>query len=982
MQPRTSVGDGSRVCTSSIPSNSCGGSEQDDLDSFRDVYIWGEVLSNGVSPDGIATQVPSQIDVLIPKPLESNVILDVCHIATVKFLEDTDFDFVACGEYHTGVISKCYELYTWGDGAHNVGLLGHGSEASHWMPKMVNGPLEGVEVVSVACGTWHSALATSDGKLFTFGDGAFGVLGHGDQESVWYPKEVQLLSGLKTVKVACGVWHTAAIIEVEFPSGSNASSGKLFTWGDGDKHCLGHGNKETYLQPTRVAPLVEYNFQQVACGHTMTIALTTSGHIFAMGGTEHGQLGNPVSIGKIPTLVQDKLLGETVEEISCGSHHVVALTKKGELYTWGMGANGRLGHGDVEDRKSPTLVIALKDRTIENISCGSNFTSCICIHKWVSGADQALCSGCRQAFGITRKRHNCHHCGLVFCHACSTKRAFKTALTATPEKLHRVCDNCYVKLKVFDENDSSKLEKKATTTHNSINEKEKSNQGAIVRSARTLLTPITEPVKYLEIKNNNPESNDDSTSFVRASLVPSLVQLKDVAFPSSLSSFQSILKPIIPPSPPQTPPQTPPRTPTSHTLSGPVFTNTVRQIAPRPASSRFLGSLNENLRRSNTILNQEVSKLQKQIQSLREKSDMQDLEIKRLNKKATEAFALAAVESSNHRVTKEFVESTVFQMKEMTDNLPREISESRNLRNVLIRVKDFLKKTSESEICSSPKLEIKAKIASDIPPSNNDSSKLQAEENVDATEAKPSEDELEKSKRSNLEPKQQNVDHDEERNKSKLNSIQQNKPTSDTSTSNMHEHELDERVHAIEVNHCEDRGNSLRESDEPTKSEIEHQNAPRSISSASDVSEMSDDNRVEENVKVAGVDESQEQEHVFQNCIGSYASTIGKTMPSENSNKGSRSSRHGKQGEVQVIEKFDRGVYVILMLQSDGTKKFKRVKFSKRRFTENQAEKWWNVNKGRVLRKYSPTDKSITIGPSNVTSHVKEIIETPPSSIV
>lgn len=55
---------------------------------------------------------------------------------------------------------------------------------------------------------------------------------------------------------------------------------------------------------------------------------------------------------------------------------------------------------------------------------------------------------------------------------------------------------------------------------------------------------------------------------------------------------------------------------------------------------------------------------------------------------------------------------------------------------------------------------------------------------------------------------------------------------------------------------------------------------------------------------------------------------------------------------------------------------------SKRRFTENQAEKWWNVNKGRVLRKYSPTDKSITIGPSNVTSHVKEIIETPPSSIV
>jgi len=51
-----------------------------------------------------------------------------------------------------------------------------------------------------------------------------------------------------------------------------------------------------------------------------------------------------------------------------------------------------------------------------------------------------------------------------------------------------------------------------------------------------------------------------------------------------------------------------------------------------------------------------------QIQSLREKSDMQDLEIKRLNKKATEASALAAVEYSNHRVTKEFVESTLSQV--------------------------------------------------------------------------------------------------------------------------------------------------------------------------------------------------------------------------------------------------------------------------------------------------------------------------------
>lgn len=148
--------------------------------------------------------------------------------------------------------------------------------------------------MSIACGTWHSALATSNGKLSTFGDGSFGVLGHGDRESTAYPREVKSLSGLKTVTVACGVWHTAAIVEVMGQPGGNISSRKLFTRGDGDKHCLGHGDKKTRLVPTCVSSLIDYNFHQLACGHSITVALTISGHVFTVCSTVHGQLGNPV----------------------------------------------------------------------------------------------------------------------------------------------------------------------------------------------------------------------------------------------------------------------------------------------------------------------------------------------------------------------------------------------------------------------------------------------------------------------------------------------------------------------------------------------------------------------------------------------------------------------------------------------------------------------------------------------------------------
>lgn len=642
MNSRTSVGDGFRVSASSTPSNSSGGSEPDDIESLGDVYIWGEIMANGVSPDKIGTQVPSKIDVLIPKILESNAIIDVNQIASgthhhaivtrqgdvftwgeesggrlghgidrsfgqphlVDFLI-SKFDFVACGEYHTCAISKFDDLFTWGDGAHNVGLLGHGTEASHWIPKRVDGPLEGIQVVSVACGTWHTALATSNGKLFTFGDGAFGVLGHGDKESVLYPKEVQLLNGLKTIKVACGAWHTAAIIEVMFQSaGSKASSWKLFTWGDGDKYRLGHGNKETYLQPTRVSSLIEYNFHQIACGHTMTVALTTSGHVFTMGGTENGQLGNPAAAGKVPTLVQDKLLGEFVEEISCGAHHVVVLTSKSELYTWGKGANGRLGHGDTEDRKSPSLVVALKDRHIKSISCGSNCTSCICKHKWVSANDQPVCSNCRQAFGLTRKRHNCNNCGLAYCHACSSKKAFKAKFAPSPEKPHRVCDNCYAKLKVVEVGDASKFNGKVTSDC-SIHVRDRLSQRE-VRSTRTLLSPITEPVKYLEIKNNKPGTNYGSISFIRASQVPSHLKLNDIAFPSSLSSIQSVFKPPTSPSPSQTPP----------TGSSPTSSCTSRPSPQCSTSPRFSRNILNSLRRTNNRLNQEVSNLKYQVNLL------------------------------------------------------------------------------------------------------------------------------------------------------------------------------------------------------------------------------------------------------------------------------------------------------------------------------------------------------------------------------
>ncbi|CAN1256390.1 PH, RCC1 and FYVE domains-containing protein 1 [Linum perenne] len=486
--------------------------------------MWGEVWS-------------ARIDVLAPRPLESNVVLDVHQIACgerhvtlvtrqgeifswgeehggrlghghernfsrprlVEVLAVTNVEFVACGEHHTCAVASSGDLYTWG--------------VSHWIPKRVSGALEGLQVITIACGSWHSALATSSGKLFTFGDGAFGVLGHGDQESVPYPKEVQLLSGLRTMKVACGVWHTAAIVEVMGQPGASMSS---------------------------------------------------------------------------------------------------ILTSRSEVFTWGKGANGRLGHGDTEDRKSPTIVEALKDKHVKSISCGSNFTSSICIHKWVSGADQSVCCGCRQAFGFTRKRHNCYNCGLVHCHSCSSKKAMRAALAPTPGKPHRVCDACYAKLKAGDSGTSNMNRKHTTNPRRSVDMSVKMDFA--YRPSRVLLSPTTEPIKYLEIKHGKPGMKCDDSSIVRASQVPELTQLKDVAFPSSLSAMQTALKPTpIPayqPSPP--PPMVSPQPASNSRPSSPYR----RPNSPRSVAGGVSKTVIDSLRKTNDNNKQEMAKMKNQVHLL------------------------------------------------------------------------------------------------------------------------------------------------------------------------------------------------------------------------------------------------------------------------------------------------------------------------------------------------------------------------------
>ena len=118
-----------------------------------------------------------------------------------------DVQLVAMGMEHAAVITRqssdsaaaggrgsCDKLWTWGNGMQ--GQLGHGDTISVPVPREVTGLGKLVEahgmVATVAAGNEHTALLFEDGTVHAFGCGWFGRLGLGSEENWARPRAVEL----------------------------------------------------------------------------------------------------------------------------------------------------------------------------------------------------------------------------------------------------------------------------------------------------------------------------------------------------------------------------------------------------------------------------------------------------------------------------------------------------------------------------------------------------------------------------------------------------------------------------------------------------------------------------------------------------------------------------------------------------------------------------------------------------------------------
>ena len=236
----------------------------------------------------------------------------------IEGLEGKDICQVTCGDQYTVVLTSKGSIYTFGSNAH--GQTGHSTyEGRQSTPKKVTGCLESKKVVFVASNTNHTACITEDGDTYTWGKGKDGRLGHGDEKDHYTPKLVEGLAGKKAKEVACGEFHSIVCTD----------DGRVYSFGDGSHGQLGHGSTEDKLTPTLIQQVfLEKKFViQVTCGFYHSMALASDGRLYTWGEGDDGNLGHGSELSSVLPSVVESLLAYKVVQIASRTTHSLALVE-------------------------------------------------------------------------------------------------------------------------------------------------------------------------------------------------------------------------------------------------------------------------------------------------------------------------------------------------------------------------------------------------------------------------------------------------------------------------------------------------------------------------------------------------------------------------------------------------------------------------------------------------------------------------------
>ena len=109
-------------------------------------------------------------------------------------------------------------------------------------------------------------------------------------------------------------------------------------------------------------------------GQQHSVALTEHGELLVWGSNSNGQLGIPgVTRVHLPQTVA-AMRRSHVLEVACGGAHTIVLTSSREVFSWGSGFFGQLGHGDGKDAIEPRRLHEMHGLDIKQLQVGGRVT--------------------------------------------------------------------------------------------------------------------------------------------------------------------------------------------------------------------------------------------------------------------------------------------------------------------------------------------------------------------------------------------------------------------------------------------------------------------------------------------------------------------------------------------------------------------------------------------------------------------------------
>lgn len=154
------------------------------------------------------------------------------------------------------------------------------------------------------------------------------------------------------------------------------------------------GDTESRERPTRISALDGVPVVHVSAGDNHSIALAGEGssdrQLYSWGWGANGRLGHPDQLPRLKPTRINFFRGCQVIAISAGGAHNLAITnnsKRNIVWSWGWNAYGQLGHGDTWDQPVPRPIDELRHVVVRHIAAGERHSLAVCDTRqiWVWG---------------------------------------------------------------------------------------------------------------------------------------------------------------------------------------------------------------------------------------------------------------------------------------------------------------------------------------------------------------------------------------------------------------------------------------------------------------------------------------------------------------------------------------------------------------------------------------------------------------------